>query len=534
MPPKSPSTVPAALEPTTNGTDDNTLARAKSDNRNADANTAPYTQVAKTKRSRYRGKRRRSTKSHNSTAGDAASTTTEGVTDIETGRNNEVEAVEASNHPVSSPPSDTDTIATEPLPQFRLLPQPPAAQSTVVPVLGHYELRETCNTGDDEGDPDQGLFATQMIEQGTRIISERPLFTLPAPGNQLTELMAAYDNLPKSEQDRVWNLRAAAAAASDQLRDLRYLIDRLASDLQNIMLKAERVRTQAEQATLEMMQPKLQHAANVWRIAARWHANRCSMTDLPEEQRASLPDGTPITGLFLERAQIRHSCVPNCFASYDASLGCMNVHVTRDIAEGEELTLSAFADNMYYKDAEDRSQELATWGLACSCEACDRQHVKFGIHEAARRRAHTRVVLLLDFLTRLEEAEFTEEELLEGQDMVLALIRDLKATGCESVETVRWRNMLVDRILPARALVIPDSDRLLAWQLLLRHAMECERVGRICYGEDREEFKVLQQTTEATQAWVDMAIAHEENEKNRSESMGTNDDEERRVDQEMD
>lgn len=118
--------------------------------------------------------------------------------------------------------------------------------------------------------------------------------------------------------------------------------------------------------------------------------------------------------------------------------------------------------------------------------------------------------------------------------MVLALIRDLKATGCESIETVRWRNILVDRILPARALVIPDSDRLLAWQLLLRHAMECERVGRICYGEDREEFKLLQQTTEATQAWVDMAIAHEENEKHRSESMGTNDDEERRIDQEVD
>lgn len=70
--------------------------------------------------------------------------------------------------------------------------------------------------------------------------------------------------------------------------------------------------------------------------------------------------------------------------------------------------------------------------------------------------------------------------------------------------------MLVDRILPARALVIPDNDKLLAWQLILRHSMECEKVGGICYGEDREEFRVLRQTREATQAWDELAIAHEE------------------------
>ena len=97
--------------------------------------------------------------------------------------------------------------------------------------------------------------------------------------------------------------------------------------------------------------------------------------------------------------------------------------------------------------------------------------------------------------------------------MLLALIRDLKASGCESVETVRWRNILVDRILPARALVVPDSEKLIAWQVIVGFAHECERMGRICYGEDREEFRVLRQTREGAEATMQMmveAIANEE------------------------
>lgn len=275
--------------------------------------------------------------------------------------------------------------------------------------MAHYELRELPDTGDNEDDHDEGLFATQKIYQGTRIISERPILTLPAPGDQLQELVTAYYNLPKVEQDRIWNLRPAAPEASEQLQNLRFLTDRLAFDLQNIIFKSDGARTKVEEATLEEMAPKLENAMNVWRVAARWHANRCSMTDLPAEQREYLPKGTPITGLFIERAHIRHSCLPNCFASYDANLGRMNVHVTRDIAAGEELTLSAFADTTYYKNAADRKEELSAWGLTCNCEACDEKHPKFQTHEAARQRAHTRAILLADTLTRLDvDEQFSE------------------------------------------------------------------------------------------------------------------------------
>jgi len=469
---------------------------------------------------------RRSRPSRNATVEDAGNLAeTEGI--------GEVEWEDVNGTGTTSPPSDTDTITTEPLPQFRLggaLPVTPGGSHIEVPVLAHYELRPLPSVGDDANDNDEGLFATQKIKAGTRIISEQPLFTLPAPGDQVPQLMAAYENLSKPNQDAIWNLRPAAATVSDALMNIRYLADGLHADLETIEDKPEKCRTAREKKTLIEMPSKLEYAMNVYRVAARWHANRSSLVNIPMEERDNLPSGTPITGLFIERAHIRHSCVPNCFASYDADLGRLNVHVTRDIQEGEELTCSSFADDMYYSNAVDRKEELYNWGLTCNCEACDSQHPKYETHETARTRAHTRVVMLNDTLTRLERGEdLTEvraplrvvhhaantpqDELNTAQRLLLDLVRDLKTSGCESVETVRWRNILVDRIMPARATVIPEGDVLVAWQVILHHARETERVGMMCYGEDREDFEVLRQTREGAEATITMieeAIAAEE------------------------
>jgi hypothetical protein len=42
-------------------------------------------------------------------------------------------------------------------------------------------------------------------------------------------------------------------------------------------------------------------------------------------------------------------------------------------------------------------------------------------------------------------------------------------------------------------------------QLTVGHAKESERLGKICYGEDREEFRVLRQTRAGCEATVKMA-----------------------------
>lgn len=369
----------------------------------ADAEPAPSAPVKKKKKRKNRKRTNRGSKpSRNATVEDTDDVAETGTV-----------AKDFDGTGASSPPSDTDTIATEPLPQFRFgraLPQTPGGTYIEVPVLPHYELRQlpSVNDNDNKDDNDEGLFATQKIDAGIRIISEQPLFTLPAPGDQVPQLMEAYANLPKSDQDAIWNLRPAAATASDALMTLRHLADTLAVDLNKIGGTPEKQRTPDQKAFLAEMMPRFRYAMDVYRVAARWHANRSSLLNIPLEERDKLPNGTPITGLFIERAHIRHSCVPNCWASYDAELGRMNVHVLRDVEPEEELTCSSFADNMYYSNAEDRKEELVNWGLTCSCEACDSKHPKYKMHETARTRANTRVVLLTDILTRLESEELTE------------------------------------------------------------------------------------------------------------------------------
>lgn len=90
--------------------------------------------------------------------------------------------------------------------------------------------------------------------------------------------------------------------------------------------------------------------------------------------------------------------------------------------------------------------------------------------------------------------------------MLLDLSRDLRTSGSESIESVRWRYILVDRVLPARALLVPDAEKLVAWRVILQHAKECERLVKLCVGADSEQFAVLRQTRESTETVVQMIV----------------------------
>lgn len=107
----------------------------------------------------------------------------------------------------------------------------------------------------------------------------------------------------------------------------------------------------------------------------------------------------------------------------------------------------------------------------------------------------------------LAEANLSQQtELITAQSLILALMRDLKITGCETAESVRWRNILADRVLPARTLQIPDKQRLLQWRVVVEHARESERLGKVCYGVDTKEFRQLRMTREASEAAVKMFV----------------------------
>jgi hypothetical protein len=386
----------------------------------------------------------------------------------------------------------------------------PSWQPIEVPVLAHYEL---CNIPGVNNE--QGLFATEDIEPGTRIIAERPLFTLPHPGDQLPELMAAYSNLSPLDRHCVDSLRPAHPSTTEQLHNIDEITTKIFAEIHPILIKPSADRTPNENSVFEFLMPKFTYATRVLHTAARWHANRCSMTNLPQDQRAHLPAGTPVSGLFLLRSQMRHSCVPNCFASYNPTTTHLTVHTTRPIAAGDELTVSAFADDMYYLDASARYTRFATWGLTCACEACDTAHPAYDTHESARQRTEARAVLTHAFLSRLHPPPnlphhppppLSLADLDDAQATILALCDDLHRTGCSSAEHVRWRIALITHIMPVRAAFVDGEQRVDVWRETLEQTIIAEEIGRMCFGADREEVRLLGVMREKVEAELEGAV----------------------------
>ena len=75
-------------------------------------------------------------------------------------------------------------------------------------------------------------------------------------------------------------------------------------------------------------------------------------------------------GLFPLVAALNHSCSPNCTVTYLATNQIV-VLTTREIAQGEELTISYVDEN---SPGEARREELLQrYGFQCSCEVCSRE-----------------------------------------------------------------------------------------------------------------------------------------------------------------
>lgn len=69
----------------------------------------------------------------------------------------------------------------------------------------------------------------------------------------------------------------------------------------------------------------------------------------------------------LPQSCINHSCDPNCTAACDSGDRTATLLAQRDIAAGEEITLSYIDVSLPYKR---RQAELRDYGFVCKCERC--------------------------------------------------------------------------------------------------------------------------------------------------------------------
>jgi hypothetical protein len=371
-----------------------------------------------------------------------------------------------------------------------------ATTSQQVAVLGQYK------SGVVPGTNEHGVFAVQMIDGGVRIICEAPLISLPAPGDQVIDLMSAFDSLSAEDQEKFWNLDPAKPSTSALLTEM----DREITP--KLIALTEVAYTEEEKRILDGRFAQLGKSTQCYRIAACWHNTRYSLVSHIPYECYPLPEGTLISGLFIETAQLRHSCVPNCFARIQSDKGVMTVHTMRPIAAGEELTINTI--DIYYNTVDVRAADLhARFGTTCACEACNPSHPKFKKHEDCRLANYNRAIQVDNFCTRINIIDhasvridlclqdrdlphpnfpITIEDLRDAEHTVLALIKGLKDTGCGSPELIRWYNALIDRIQPRVAHVLDnDEERVRYWRIMLRHAIECEKISGKCFGADSAE-----------------------------------------------
>jgi hypothetical protein len=89
--------------------------------------------------------------------------------------------------------------------------------------------------------------------------------------------------------------------------------------------------------------------------------------------------------VFPHAARFNHCCNPNSCFTWNGAIGQETIHAMKDIATGEEITLS-YCDMIHDKPS--RSYELKHYGFVCDCPACegDEDDETTFAHESAVRR----------------------------------------------------------------------------------------------------------------------------------------------------
>ncbi|KAI0139999.1 SET domain-containing protein [Hypoxylon sp. NC0597] len=119
-------------------------------------------------------------------------------------------------------------------------------------------------------------------------------------------------------------------------------------------------------------------------------------------------------GVFTDFSRINHSCFPNADWSSDGETELMMVRATRDIAEGEEITITYINE---LAPLSQRKEHLwRVYGFTCNCAACEGPDQE--MHEQRRQETLARIDAAGPWEDSDEEYdEPLEEEGVDGPDL---------------------------------------------------------------------------------------------------------------------
>lgn len=191
-----------------------------------------------------------------------------------------------------------------------------------------FELRRSPGKG-------LGLFATKNIPKGCRILCEEPLVALPAGTQSTLSIWQQFDEMTVTQKAKYEQLTSGEGSRSHALESI--ICSRLADSFESEELE--------------------EAVANELRWRAIFNTNCVTMGTRSQWG----------VGVFEYYSRLNHSCTPNVFNSYNATIQKEVVHAIKPIAKGEELVTSYITN---VRTAKQRQLELQRYGFTCKCEAC--------------------------------------------------------------------------------------------------------------------------------------------------------------------
>ena len=185
-------------------------------------------------------------------------------------------------------------------------------------VLKPYSINASLGKG-------LGMFAAANIRKGTRILEEKPFFSLverpelsEPDGYALDEIFEAFGRLSASDQDKYMSLHCPERPNCSVLVSI--------------------------------------YEANCYEMGS----GAC---------------------ICLDASRINHSCIPNAHYSWNTNIERETLHAVKDIFKGEEITISYCPAIATF---DERKADLEPYFFTCRCPAC-RKDQRFGIMSQLRR-----------------------------------------------------------------------------------------------------------------------------------------------------
>lgn len=189
-----------------------------------------------------------------------------------------------------------------------------------------------------------GVVTTRLIPRGTCIFAEKPLLRLHAEEND-SDVYAAFANLPRDKRARYI---ALSTHAPRQTLLLRWALG-----------------TWYHFKGFALARPfALPHLNVPKRVAEHVRVLSVFRTNVFECDAVGFS-----RAVFDNVSRLNHSCTPNTCGIWNENLGKFTVRATRDVREGEELTLSYLCDEGGVRDV--RHARLSGYGFECNCPVCD-------------------------------------------------------------------------------------------------------------------------------------------------------------------